>query len=114
MTNPSIPPAWSLTIPPPPTDGVVPPVGPINVGLGLTEPDANGHQWLVAQYSDGNIDVSMRMPWQVAAQVFGQLAQAAAQLATRAALAAGPSLVIPPAGIDLSIFKNGGKANGPG
>lgn len=99
----------------PTTDGTIRPCEPPNINLAMTEPDANGHQWMLITFFDGTMSTTTRMPWQVAPNILAQAAQYAAQLAQKAQVQEGPKLVVPPAGVDLSklnLRQNGNGHNG--
>lgn len=105
------PPQWAMTIPVMPEPGHNPPVLPLTMQAGLTDPDADGHQWVLFMLGDGTTAVTFRMAWQ-SAPAFGQaIANAMAGLAEQAAARQGPQLIVPPSGAipDLGIHRNGHK-----
>jgi len=106
-------PAWSMTIPGKPADGVNPPVAPVTIGGGLTDPDADGHSWAVLALQTGTIDVTVRLPWQNADQVGAVIAQLLAQIKAMAAAKAGPQLIVPPAGTSLPNLGINGNGKRP-
>lgn len=113
-------PQWAITIPAPPADGVHPPCSPITVQGALTPPDANGHQWALLIISDAiapnimpcSFSITLRVPWQSADGLGAGIAQILGQLKAAAQAQAGPQLVVPPAGIDLSKLNGNGQGGG--
>ena|SRR6185369_3740282 len=106
---PTPPPNWAFTELPPLPDGVERPPLPLAMGVGLTEPDAEGHQWLLLKLGDGTATVELKFPWQIANQMMAALSQGVAAKVNEAAAKAGPQIVIPPAGqtsLNLDIFRN--------
>lgn len=95
------PPEWAMKIEVPQAPGVTPPAAPMIAQAGLTEPDGNGHQWILLMLGDGTVSITLRMPWQTSIG-FGQaIANMLTQLAAQANAKAGPSLIVPPPGTQL-------------
>jgi hypothetical protein len=105
-------PGWAQNQRPPLPDGVVPPVEAAAAAVQLTDPDADGHRWIVFQLADGTMSASLRMPWQAAPGFLAACANRAVELAAQAQAEAGPQIVVPPAGLDLSKLNLGRNPNG--
>jgi hypothetical protein len=90
-------PAWSyLELPEPAGDGqAVPPI-PVVFSVGLTAPDAAGHQWAVLQGDDQTVSARFRIPWHAAASVGLSIAQGLAAMQERAESVANSGLIVPP------------------
>jgi hypothetical protein len=113
MTQPMPVPEWAVRTPTPTPDGITPPAEPSAARVDLTAPDANGHQWIVLGLGDSTLGVTVRMPWQTAPGFLAAITERVMQLAEQAAGRAGPQIVVPPAGIDLSKLRpNGHGQNG--
>jgi hypothetical protein len=111
--QPQPPPEWAFLELPPTAEGIERPPLPLAMGVGLTEPDAAGHQWLMLKLGDGTASVDLKIPWQIANQMMAALSNGVAAKVAEAAALAGPQLVVAPGGIDLSKL-NIGKPRGNG
>jgi hypothetical protein len=106
------PPAWAMSVPPPPLEGTHPPASGLSIQGGLTPPDAAGHQWVLLTIGDGTVTTTLRIPWQVAAGFGATIAAGMQNLVQEAQAKAGPSLIVPPpsgTGLNLDHLRNGRK-----
>lgn len=106
-----------LTLPPLPPGTVAPPMG-LQIGVGLTDPDAAGNQWAVLRLADGTVSAEFRIPTGMAGGIGQAIAEGLMGIQRQAETGAGkPSgLVVPPGArglvIPRPVIKNGGKARG--
>lgn len=110
MNQPMPAPDWVMRQDAPMPEGVHPPSMPVGLSVGLTDPDAAGHQWMMLVWDDGTVHVEMRLPWQIAPNLLMQAAQVAAQKAAEASARQGPQIILPSGPLpDLKINRNGGR-----
>jgi hypothetical protein len=108
MIPPNVP-EWALVAFPPMPEGQAAPAFAVDFRVGLTDPDAAGHQWAVLIQTDGTLTSQVRIPAQLAGPVGLGIAQALDKVHKKyEAQDNGASKLILPNGAAGGLFVPGG------